>query len=195
LQLFSLYLHHDKFGGIITTDTAGNIDVYKLKNGVKRLVKHIQLPLKKLWETPPSSRRKQTQKPSKSEPIIEYPLLYGYPNGYLTHFFTSDGGYVLQKRGALYKMNAYRKGFNLLRNDVRFVTGMKKPIVATMFEEKIITVSWNLENAIVIKDEQESYTFEGDYSEQNGALLKNLLEFEGELYLAPWHLVISEVYW
>ncbi|WP_430409008.1 hypothetical protein [Kordia sp.] len=176
-------VHHDKFGGIITADTEGNIDVYKLKNSAKRLVKHIQLPLQELWAKPPSSRRKRQNTSQKEAPIIEYPLLYGYPNGYLTHFFTADTGYVLQKRGALYRMNDHDRGFNLVRTDVRFVTGMKKPLIATIRNDEFIIVSCNSSNKIIVKGEFHSHTFTGDYSKQSNASVKNLLVHENELYL------------
>jgi hypothetical protein len=176
-------LHHDKFGGIITADTSGNIDVYKLKNGAKRLVKHIQLPLEELWAKPPSTGSKQTQNTRKSEPIIEYPLLYGYPNGYLTHFFDVEDGYVLQKRGLLYKTNGAERGFELIKNDVRFVRGIKKPMVATFYEDELIILTWNSLKEIVIKGELETITFAGYFNDQYLAALKNLLFHEGELYL------------
>lgn len=180
-RVFNRY--HDKFGGVITADTEGNIDVYKLKNGSKRLAKHIQLPLEELWANPPRTRRGKVINTQKLEPIIEYPLLYGYPNGYLTHFFTTNTGYVLQKKGVLYKMNAYDKGFEIIKTDLHFITSMKKTIVATLFEGELVAVSFNLSEELVVKDEQQSYKYKGDYGKQRKAIVKNLLVYEDELYL------------
>ncbi|WP_298420135.1 hypothetical protein [uncultured Kordia sp.] len=175
-------LHHDKFGGVITADTEGNIDVYKLKNGAKRLVKHIQLPLQELWAHPPNTRRRKLLKTQKEAPIIEYPLLYGYPNGYLTHFFSVDTGYVLRKRGAVYRMNGYDKGFDLVRTDVRFVSGMKKPLNATIFDDELITISCSASDKIIVKSESQTKTFTGDYDVQYRSSIKNALVHQNELY-------------
>lgn len=174
--------HHDKFGGIITADTTGNIEVYKLKNGAKRLVKHIQLPLEKLWTKPSSNTNKSEQAISKMAPIIEYPLLYGYPNGYLTHFFGVTDGYVLHKRGFLYKMDSPSRGFKLVRNNLHFVNNIKKPLVAAFVHGELIVLTWNPLNEIVIKTEKETYTFTQYVSDQSLAAIKNLLVHNGELY-------------
>lgn len=180
-RVFNRY--HDKFGGVITADTAGNIDVYKLKNGSKRLTKHIQLPLEELWANPPRAGRGKVNNTKKLEPIIEYPLLYGYPNGYLTHFFTTDTGYVLQKKGVLYKMNSQDKGFDIIKTDLHFIAGMKKPIATTIFEEELVAVGFNSSEELVIKNGYQSYKYKGDYSEQYKAFVRNLLVHEDELYL------------
>ncbi len=180
-RIFNRY--HDKFGGIITSDTEGKIDVYKLKNGSKRLTKHIQLPLEELWANPPRAHRKKLNKVQKSEPIIEYPLLYGYPNGYLTHFFTADTGYVLQKKGVLYKMNTQDKGFEIIKNGFHFITSMKKPLIATIFEEELVAITFNALEQLVVKDRYLSHTYQGDYSKQYKSYTKSLLVYENELYL------------
>ncbi|WP_046759226.1 hypothetical protein [Kordia jejudonensis] len=178
-----LNLHHEKFGGIITADTKGNLDVYKLKNGSKRLVKHILLPLEELWTHSPNALQKKLKNKKSEKPSRAYPLLYGYPNGYLTHFFTADAGYVLQKRGILYKMNAQYKGFEIVRNDLQFMSNQKKPIIATLFNDEIIIVSSNTADWLHLKTEHESYTCKGDYSVQYKSHIKNLLVHEEELYL------------
>lgn len=175
-------LHADKFGGIITADTEGNIDVYKLKNGAKRLVKHIVLPLEELWAKPPSIRRRKTKRSSKELSTVSYPLLYGYPNGYLAHFFTTSTGYVLQKRGILYKMNSKYKGFEVEQERLHFVSGMKQTLTCTLFEGELI-VCIIYENQLVFKTRDETYKFSGDYTLQSNSYIRNLLVFEDELYL------------
>ncbi|MFK7750449.1 MAG: hypothetical protein AB8B65_18810 [Kordia sp.] len=181
-RLFNM--HHTKFGGVITADSQGNIDVYKMKTGAKRLSKHIQLPLQELWANPPKNGKKKSEKPEKNaEHIANYPLLYGYPTRILIHFSDRKYAYILQKNGDLFRTTSSSKGFKMIQRDIRFVTGIKQEKLAVLHDDELMILFWNVENQIVVKSKNSSCRFGYNMLEYKKALFKDFIVFEDEFYL------------
>ncbi|MBC8756900.1 hypothetical protein H2O64_19660 [Kordia sp. YSTF-M3] len=183
-KVFNKY--HDKFGGVITADINGNIDVYKMKSGAKRLVKHIQLPLDELWANPPSRRRKKNHQPRKKtqgKEVVNYPVLYGFPARNVVNFSDENYAYTLQKNGDLFRTNDRSRGFEMIERGMSFVTGIKLPMRAILFEDELMVLYWNALNYMIFKTQTVTYIFKEDLSQYEKVALKQLIVFEEEIYL------------
>ncbi|MEM6686191.1 MAG: hypothetical protein AAF617_10435 [Bacteroidota bacterium] len=181
-RLFNL--HHTKFGGVITSDSQGNVDVYKMKNGSKRLTKHIQLPLAELWANPPRKRERSQKKETLSDKnTVNYPLLYGFPTRVAINFADDTAGYVLQKNGDLFRSEHRNKGFKMIQRDIRFITGIKQQKIATMFHGELLVLFWTTDDYMIFKTHRKSYSYNFDLSRYRKPYVKHLIVHEGELYL------------
>ncbi|AXG71795.1 hypothetical protein KORDIASMS9_04053 [Kordia sp. SMS9] len=181
-RLFNLY--HTKFGGVITSDSQGNIDVYKMKNGAKRLLKHIQLPLQELWAHPPRKKRATQKKSPKEDPyIVNYPLLYGFPTRVAINFTDENHAYILQKNGDLFCTDDRKKGFTMIQRDIRFITGIKQEKMAVMYQDELLVLFWTVNNHMVFKSKHRTYSYKFDMSKYKKAYLKHLIVHKEDLYL------------
>ncbi len=181
-RLFNLY--HAKFGGVITSDSQGNIDVYKMKNGAKRLLKHIQLPLQDLWAHPPRKKNAPRKKTAKGDAnVINYPLLYGFPTRVAINFTDEKHAYILQKNGDLFCADDSKKGFTMIQRDIRFITGIKQEKIAVMYQDELMVLFWTVDNFMVFKTTTATYTYKFDLSKHKKAYFKTLIVHEDDLYL------------
>lgn len=178
-RVFNLY--HDKFGGIITGDTAGNIDVYKLKNGARRLVKHIQLPLTELWAN--SSNRNQSKGKVYEEKGINYPILYGYSIRNIAVFSDENYTYFLQKRGDLFRSYGNNKGYTMIGTNIDFIKGISQKKLAVFYKGNFMILYWSGRHHMIFKTSSTTTVFEEDLSRFNKVLYKNLFVHEEEIYL------------
>jgi len=179
-------IHHDKFGGIITADIYGNIDVYKMKNGAKRLAKHIQLPLEELWAHPPRKKhQKQTQSREESENdiVVNYPVLYGHLQRTVVNFSDENYAYMLQKNGDLYKTYDFHKGFEMIQRGITFVAGIKQRMYAVLWEDEVMVLYWNAAHHMVFKTEFNTYVIKEDLREYEKVAIKVLIVYEEDVYL------------
>ncbi|EDP94883.1 hypothetical protein U8527_15115 [Kordia algicida OT-1] len=182
-KIFNKY--HDKFGGVITADNQGNIDVYKMKSGSKRLSKHIQLPLAELWANPTCRRknRKKSMQKAEGQNTINYPILYGFPTRGVAYFSDENCTYVLRKNGDLFKTDMRSKGFEMIRKEIRFITGIKQQKNAVLYQDELMISYLNANKELVFKTETKTYVFTGDFSAYNSVSLKNLVCYDDEIYL------------
>ncbi len=179
-------LHHDKFGGVITTDIDGTIEVYKMKNGAKRLVKHIQLPLAELWAHPPRTKHRNGQQLTKNvdhESVVNYPLLYGYPIRGVVHFIHENHNYTALKNGELFKSTRDDLGFQMVQNNLRFFSGIKQQLYGILYEGEFMVMYWNSMHQLIFKTQSAKYTFKGDFKDDYNASHKHLLQLDEEIYL------------
>ena len=179
-------IHHDKFGGVITADINGNIDVYKMKNGTKRLAKHIQLPLEELWVNPPRKRHQNLSRPSGNfyaKEIINYPILYGFPARSIVNFSDKHYAYALQKNGDIFRTNDSSKGFEMIYTDILFVSGIKQQMLATLFQGELMTLYWNSLHQMVFKTAKVRYIFKEDLSRFEKVTFKDLVVYNDEIYI------------
>jgi hypothetical protein len=179
-------MHHTKFGSVITSDSQGNIDVYKLKSGAKRLSKHIQLPLHELWANPP--RRKAQRK--KREPhkidtsVINYPVMYGFPTRAAINFTDDVYAYILQKNGDLFRAPSRNKGFQMVKRNIRFVTGIQQFQLSVLYEDELLVLFWTKEkHHMIFRTAKKSYVYAQDMSQFKRFAFKNLIVYEDDLYL------------
>ncbi|MEM6722062.1 MAG: hypothetical protein AAF611_22225 [Bacteroidota bacterium] len=181
-RLFNLY--HTKFGGVITADSQGNVDVYKMKNGAKRLTKHIQLPLKELWAHPPK-KKKITTKRSKTAntEVVNYPLLYGFPTRVAINFTDDQYAYILQKNGDLFRANNRKKGFKMIQQGIRFITGIKQEKLAVFHNDELIVLYWTKEDHMIFKTSSKTYSYKFDLSKYKKNYFKHLIIHDDDLYL------------
>lgn len=183
-KIFNKY--HDKFGGVITADSQGNIDVYKMKSGSKRLSKHIQLPLAELWANP-TQRRKIRKKSNKEIPEndgVNYPLLYGFPVRSVVNFSDEKYTYVLQKNGSLFQTKTHAKGFRMLQKEIRFTTGIKQHKLATFYDGEVLLLYWRAGTfEMIFKTASKKCVFREDLREYKDVMIKNLICYEDEIYL------------
>ncbi|WP_157547137.1 hypothetical protein [Kordia zhangzhouensis] len=176
--------HNASFGSIITADAGGNIKVYTLKNGSKRLAKHIVLPLEELWAKPPRKRRAAVNPEKKQNTnIVNYPVLYGYPVRSIINFTDEYFSYVLQKNGDLFKTYTRQKGFEMIQKEMRFVTGIQQQKLATLFEGELLILYWSADHEMIFKTASYTIKYKGDHREFQKNYLKHLMVLEGELYL------------
>jgi len=186
--------NHDKFGGVITADINGNIDVYKMKNGAKRLAKHIQLPLKELWANPPRKKHQKSYKPHGkfyAKEIVNYPILYGFPARNIVVFSDENYAYTLQKNGDIFRTNDRMSGFEMLYTDILFVSGIKQQMLAILFQGELMTLYWNPASQMVFKTATARYIFKEDLSQFEKVIYKNLLLYNDEIYLVT-HIYYSD---
>ncbi|WP_298519443.1 hypothetical protein [uncultured Kordia sp.] len=181
-RLFNV--HHSKFGGVITSDSQGNIDVYKIKQGSKRLTKHIQLPLAELWANPPRKKKLRPKKDPKIDPkVINYPLLYGFPTRGTINFADDTYAYVLQKNGDLFRAESHKKGFRMIKRDIRFVTGIKQNKLAAMYEDELMIVYWTTDHHMIFKTTSMTCSYKSDLSKYEKAVFKHLIIYDESLFL------------
>jgi len=181
-RLFNTY--HNKFGGVITSDSQGNIDVYKIKQGAKRLTKHIQLPLYELWVNPPRNKKRRQKKESKIDPkVVNYPLLYGFPTRSTINFTDHKYAYILQKNGDLFRAKSRQKGFRMIQRDIRFVTGIKQQKLAVMYEDELMVLYWTTAHHMIFKTTTMTCSYKSDLSKYEKAVFKHLIVFDECLYL------------
>ncbi|MFY0629121.1 MAG: hypothetical protein JXR05_02000 [Flavobacteriaceae bacterium] len=179
--------HHDKFGWIITTDTVGGIDVFKIKNGTKNLVRSIVLPIEELWRNPPKQKiRKGGESEIPDEPINNYPILFGLPSGKALSFKVDGLFYILQKRGNFFRARKTNKGFELLSSNIRFHSGIKtdNDTVGTIIDGEITILYWDNKKNIVLRNRRKKYVFQGDYEYLKNHYSKYLTTFKGAVYLS-----------
>lgn len=183
------YQNFEKFGWVFTTDITGEIEVFRVKNGGKKLIKSIELPLKQLWNSAPKRKEKRRKKMLQdlSQEKHEYPILYGFPSGGIATFHTPAYSYLLLKRGVLFRADSKGKGFRLLTDEIRFHAGLKGDIVATIFEQQLVLLYWNRFKKIVVKTASKKIEFTEDLAYIQKHYYKRLLEFEDDLYLISKH--------
>lgn len=181
-RLFNI--HHTKFGGVITSDSQGNIDVYKMKSGAKRLSKHIQLPLYELWVNPPKNRKNRPKKRSKADhKVLNYPLLYGFPTRIAINFTDERYAYILQKNGDLFRAKTRGKGYEMIQKDLRFMTGIKQQKLAVMYDDELMILYWTVDHQMIFKTSNATYNYKYDSLEGKKATFKHLITYEDDLYL------------
>lgn len=181
-RLFNI--HHTKFGSVITSDSQGNIDVYKMKSGAKRLSKHIQLPLYELWVNPPKSRKNRPKKSPKTDhKVVNYPLLYGFPTRIAINFTDERSAYILQKNGDLFRAKIRGKGFEMVQKDLRFMTGIKQQKLAVMYDDELMILYWTVDHQMIFKTNSATYSYKHDSLEGKKAAFKHLITYEDDLYL------------
>ncbi|WP_420574005.1 hypothetical protein [Kordia sp.] len=178
--------HHDKFGGVITADIEGNIDVYRMKSGSKRLVKHIQLPLKELWRNPPTRKRthKKLNTQSDNGNVVNYPILYGFPARNVINFADENYRYIVQKNGDVFRTHSRSKGFEMFKKDIKFTTGIKQHKLAVIYGGEILVLFWTVKNHMMFKTATSTFTFSEDLSHYSKVSFKHLIVYEDRLYLA-----------
>ncbi|PTX62879.1 hypothetical protein C8N46_102279 [Kordia periserrulae] len=176
-------LHHKKFGGVITSDSQGNIDVYKLKNGTRSLSKHIQLPLAELWAHPPKRKTSDKEVYTMAKDVINYPLLYGFPTRIGINFTDEHSAYLLQKNGDLFRTEDRNKGFQMVDCGFRFVTGISQQKFGVMFQGELLILYWNANNHMVFKTQHHTYSYKFDLSKYKNKVFTHLIVHEEEVYL------------
>lgn len=123
--------NQDKVKYIITAETEGNLNFYRMQNRGRKLIQHIHLPLEELWAKRPSEvskKSKGTYLRGDTIPDFAYPILLPAPQKRLAVFsLNKDAFYLLTTTGALFKIvvempraeqffRAYNGGELLLHN-------------------------------------------------------------------------------
>ena len=130
---------YDKINFILTTDSSGTIDVYKIKNRARNHVKKIQLPLDELWSNPPKPRAKAKAKRSNSQ--SEIPILYPVERNYNTIFHYESIFYMfINSNLFVFQDQPLTKGFEKVASSIPFTKGQ-----FTIFKDKkgaLILVNW-----------------------------------------------------
>jgi hypothetical protein len=176
-------MHHKKFGGVITSDSEGNIDVYKLKNGTRSLSKHIRLPLAELWSHPPKRKTTHKEVYKTVKNTVNYPLLYGFPKRVGINFTDEHSAYLLQKNGDLFRTEDRNKGFRMVDRGFRFFTGISQQKFGVMFQGELLVLYWNANNHMVFKTEHHTYSYKFDLAKYKNNIFKHLIVHEEEVYL------------
>lgn len=129
--------NYEKVKYIITADTDGHINFYRIQNRGRKQIQHIYLPLDELWAQKPKQPRKGGGKQSPkgdTAPTINYPILLPLPAKRRAVFMLNkDEFYVLTGAGAFYKTQVvvpdhnnyfrFHKGGELLLQNLSVTAG------------------------------------------------------------------------
>lgn len=107
--------NHDKIKYIITAETEGNLNFYRMQNRGRKLMQHIYLPLDELWaKKANNSNVKQPKNVAyKGDTVPDeiYPILSTLPKKRMETFILNKTEYyILTNNGMLFKVNEKPKG-------------------------------------------------------------------------------------
>jgi len=99
--------HHEKVKYIITAETSGNLNFYRIQNRGRKLIQHIYLPLDELWSKKPAQQQvksKHSIVKGDTAPAVNYPVLFPPPKSRMAVFSPKkDLFYMLTGTGKLFK--------------------------------------------------------------------------------------------
>lgn len=99
--------NHDRIKYIITAETQGNLNFYRIQNRGRKLIQHIYLPLEELWAKKPIGQSKSPNYNTTrgdTTPDVIYPLLLPPPKKRMAVFsLQKDEFYLLTGSGHLFR--------------------------------------------------------------------------------------------
>lgn len=112
--------YYEKINFVVTTDSFGTIDIYKLKNKSRKHVKKIKLPLEELWNKSIDAPNRFFKTKIQGEVPILYPVERHYQN-----IFLHEETYYMYLNSNLFAFNsdAFSKGLTIIANNIQFTTG------------------------------------------------------------------------
>lgn len=125
--------NHDKVKYIITAETEGNLNFFRMQNRGRKLIQHINLPLEELWTKKSSVQSKQQHQSilrGSTIPDVTYPILLPPPKNNMAVFSgQKDQFYLLTGSGSLFRIHVVlpenqedffriQKGAELLLNNL-----------------------------------------------------------------------------
>lgn len=94
--------YSDALNYIITTNSDGTIQVFKIKNKTKKYIQKMVLPLEDLWIKNKSNNKSKLKNTIVEEPIISnYPILFSIPQNPIAIFYLQDKYYFLATNKSL----------------------------------------------------------------------------------------------
>lgn len=179
--------NHNKFAHILATDTLGNILMYQIKRGSKHLVKQISLPLDTLWNNPPKKQKETTLEALDILEVDDYPILFGRISTTKAIFYYGKHQYVLHKKGRLFRKQAPKKGFKMLKAPLQFSTGIKNILAATIFENLPTIMHWGKGGTLVVRNKLSKYQFKGTVTDELiEARISSFFNIDETLYISAY---------